>query len=382
VLLPAAPQAMPPSATDRPRWGLSRFWGPGDDTEEGPTMAETEGAAPGEEGVGAAGAGRAAANGLGDKLMTVGEAVERFVRDRCQLALGGFTINRNPMALVYEIARRRVRGLHLVAHSNGQALDVLVGAGCVERIEIAYGGNGRFAPTCVRFRKAVESGEVLVEDYTNNQMSLRFLAGALSVPFIPSKSGLGTDVLAREGFPPGVRGQNGVARHKVHVMADPFGHADDDVALLPALTPDVSLIHAQQVSTDGTVRIKGLTFADLEQCKSSSAVIVTCEEIVPESYLRLDPDQNALPPFLVDAVVPVPFGAHPTACRYFYDYDPAHLNLYKSRVKDDERWAAYLEEWIYGIESWDEYLDKVGGAQLARIRANTVAGYALGLDRR
>ncbi len=321
-------------------------------------------------------------NGLDSKLMTVGEAVERFVHDGQQIAVGGFTINRNPMALVYEIARRRIRDLHLVAHSNGQALDVLVGAGCVSRIEVAYGGNGRFAPTCIRFRKAVERGEVLVEDYTNNQMSLRFLAGALSVPFIPSKSGLGTDVLRQEGFPPKIRDGVKVARKKVHVMADPFGHPDDDVALLPALTPDVSLIHAQQVSTDGTVRIKGLTFADLEQCKAASAVVVTCEEIVPESYLRIDPDQNALPPFLVDAVVPVPYGAHPTACRSFYDYDPKHLNLYKAMAKDDEQWATYLDEWVYGIGSWDAYLDKVGGAQLAHIRANTVAGYAPGLDRR
>jgi glutaconate CoA-transferase, subunit A len=321
-------------------------------------------------------------NGLDGKLMTAGEAVARFVRDGCQLAVGGFTINRNPMALVYEIARRRVKDLHLVAHSNGQALDVLVGAGCVSRIEIAYGGNGRFAPTCIRFRKAVERGEIAVEDYTNNQMSLRFLAGALGVPFIPSKSGLGTDVVNLQGFPPEIRCEPGVACEKVIVIDDPFGGEDDEVVLLPALTPDVSLIHAQQVSTDGTVRIKGLTFADLEQCKAASAVIVSCEEIVPESYLRLDPDQNALPPFLVDAVVQAPYGAHPTACRYFYDYDPAHLNHYKSVVRDDDAWQAYLDEWVYGVESWDAYLDKIGGAQLARIRANTVAGYAPGLDRR
>lgn len=321
-------------------------------------------------------------NGLGGKLMTIGEAVERFVPDGSQLAVGGFTINRNPMAFAYEVARRKVRDLHLVAHSNGQALDVLVGAGCVARLDIAYGGNGRFAPTCIRFRKAVERGELLVEDYTNNMMSLRFLAGALGVPFVPSKSGLGTDVIGREGFPPELRGRDGVPSRKIVVLENPFAEADDEVVLLPALTPDVSVIHAQQVSTDGTVRIKGLTFADLEQCKAAGAVVVTCEEIVPESYLRLDPDQNALPPFLVDAVVPVPFGAHPTACRYFYDYDPVHLNHYKAVAKDDEQWAAYLKEWVFGVGSWDAYLDKVGGAQLARIRANTVAGYAPGLDRR
>ncbi|MEI6727795.1 MAG: CoA-transferase, partial [Actinomycetes bacterium] len=116
-------------------------------------------------------------NGLDGKLMSIGAAVERFVADGSQICVGGFTINRNPMAAAYEIARRRIKDLHLVAHSNGQALDLLVGAGCVRRLDIAYGGNGRFAPTCIRFRKAVERGEVLVEDYTNNMMSLRFLAG-------------------------------------------------------------------------------------------------------------------------------------------------------------------------------------------------------------
>ncbi len=321
-------------------------------------------------------------NGLDGKLMTVSEAVERFVPGGCQIAVGGFTITRNPMAAVYEIVRRRIKDLHLVAHSNGQALDVLVGAGCVRRLEIAYGGNGRFAPTCIRFRKAIERGELQVEDYSNNMMSLRFLAGSLSLPFIPSKSALGTDIIAREGFPPELRGTDGVPSKKVVVIDNPFGDGDDEVVLVPALTPDVSIIHAQQVSTDGTVRIKGLTFADLEQCKAARAVVVTCEEIVPDGYLRLDPGQNSLPPFLVDAVVPVPYGAHPTAVPYFYDYDPAHLNHYKAAAKDDGTWAAYLREWVDEVQSWDGYLDKVGGAQLARIRANTVAGYAPGLDRR
>ena len=141
-------------------------------------------------------------NGLGGKLMTVGEAAARFIHDGDQICVGGFTITRNPMALAYEIARRRVKDLHLVAHSNGQALDVLVGAGCVRRLDIAYGGNGRFAPTCIRFRKAIERGELQVEDYTNNMMSLRFLAGALNIPFIPSKSGLGTDVVRRAASRP------------------------------------------------------------------------------------------------------------------------------------------------------------------------------------
>ncbi len=320
--------------------------------------------------------------GIGGKLMSLPEAVERFVFDGAQVAFGGFTINRNPMAFVYEMARRRVRDLHIVAHSNGQALDTLVGAGCVARIEIAYGGNGRFAPTCIRFRKAVERGEIEVEDYSNYQMALRFLAGALHVPFIPTKSGLHTDLVRRTGFSPAYRAAEGLPLDKLIVMPDPFDGESDDVVLLPALSPDLAVVHAQTVADDGTVRIKGLTFADLEQAKAAKAVVVTCEEIVPAATLRADSDQNALPPFLVDAVVLTPYGAHPTACRLFYDYDPAFLNDYKRRARDDDAWHGFLDEWVYGLAGHDEYIAKVGEEQLARIKADPVRGYAIGLDRR
>ena len=316
------------------------------------------------------------------KLMSARAAVERYVHDGAQIALGGFTINRNPMALVYETARRRVRDLHVVAHSNGQALDTLVGAGCVARVEIAYGGNGRFAPTCIRFRRAVERGELAVEDYSNYQMALRFLAGALNVPFIPTKSGLHTDLVRRRGFSEADRAAAGLLEHKLIVMPDPFDGEADDVVLLPALKPDVALVHAQTVGDDGTVRIKGLTFADLEQAKSAKAVIVSCEEIVPAAELRRDPDQNALPPFLVDAVVLAPYGAHPTACRYFYDYDPAFLNEYKRVAKDDAAYSGWLDRWVHGTTDHDAYLAALGGEALSTIEADPETGYAVGLDRR
>jgi len=317
-----------------------------------------------------------------DKLLTPKEAVARYVKNKSMIAIGGFTINRNPMALIYEMVRQRVRDLHLVAHSNGQGLDVLVGAGCVRRLEVAYGGNGRFAPTCFRFRKAVERGELLVEDYSNYQMTLRFLAGALSVPFVPTKSGLQTDLVRYEGFSEEMRAAECLPKKKLIVTPNPFGTDGDDVLLLPALTPDVTLLHAQYVGDDGTVRIKGLSFADLEQAKAAGAVIVSCEEIVPRWYLRQDPDQNCLPPFLVDAYVLAPYGAHPTACHYFYDYDPAHLNMYKVMAKDDAQWQRYLDEWVYGVADHEDYLDKVGGSALMRIRADSVLGFAPGLDRR
>ncbi len=316
-----------------------------------------------------------------EKLMPLDEAIRRFVKDGAQLALGGFTVNRNPMAAAYEIVRQGIRDLHIVCHSQGQALDVLVGAGCVKRLEVAYGANGRFASTCIRFKKAVEAGQIECEDYSNNQMSLRFLAGALGFPFMPSRSGIGTDLINKEGFGPQTRKEAKVAPKKLVVIRNPFNE-EESVVLLPALTPDVALVHVQYVGEDGTVRIKGLTFADVEQAKSADCVIVTCEEIVPRSFIRLDPDQNTLPSFLIDAIVRVPYGAHPTACRLFYDYDAKHLNMYKSIAGDDEKFRRYLDEWVFGVKDHNGYLNKVGGETLVGIRANPVLGYTPGLDRR
>lgn len=319
---------------------------------------------------------------IADKLMTIEQAVGRFIKDGSQLAIGGFTITRNPMAVAYEIARQRVKDIHIVCHSHGQALDVLIGAGCVKRLEIAYGGNGRYAPTCVRFKKAVQRSEIEFEDYSNYQMTLRFLAGALSIPFIPTKSGLGSDLMNYEGFSGDVRKEEKVANKKYAMVQNPFSEEEDELVLLPALTPDVTILHVQYVGEDGTVRIKGLTFADIEQAKAADKVIVTCEEIVPRSFIRSDPDQNSLPPFFVDAIVKVPYGAHPTAVFNFYDYDPKHLNLYRKMAGDDAMFKEYLDEWVYGVRSWEDYLSKVGAETLVTIKANPVIGYAPGLDRK
>jgi glutaconate CoA-transferase subunit A len=317
-----------------------------------------------------------------NKLMTAAEAVQRLVRDGDMIALGGFTVSRNVMVIAREIIRQGRRDLHLVMHSHGQAMDLLVGAGAVSRLELAYGGTGRFAPTGIRFRKAVQSGQVQVEDYSNFHMSLRFLAGALNLPFIPSRSGFETDVLGRQGFGPELRGRGKIPPHKAVVSSNPFNPDPEPVVLLPALTPDVALVHAQYVGEDGTVRIKGLTFLDIEQAKAASRVIVTCEEVVPAGFLRQDPDQNSLPPFLVDAVVPAPFGAHPTACHFFYDYDPRHLSMYRQVAVDDDRFRRYLDEWVYGVADQEAYLAKVGAVDLMRVKANSCLGYAPGLDRR
>ena len=324
-------------------------------------------------------------NGDTEKLMSISDAVGQFVPDGAHLSIGGFTINRNPMAAVYEIIRQKKRGLHLYAHSNGQGVDELIGGGCVDRLEIAYGGSGRFASTCIRFRKAVESGRLAVEDYTNYQMTLRFMAGAMGVPFLPTRSSLGSDIVNRWGFPEAARrAEPRLPDSKLVVMDNPFeGWCDTDrVVLVPAINPDVTIIHVQAADRQGTARINGLPFADVEQAKAARHLIVTCETLVDDDLLRGAPERNQIPFFCVDAVVHAPMGAWPTACYRHYDYDPTRLHQYRNAALDDDRYQAYLEEDIFSSKSHEEMMARVDSRQLEKIKADPRTGYAVGLDRR
>ena len=319
------------------------------------------------------------------KLMTMSAAVGQFVPDGAHISIGGFTINRNPMAAVYEIIRQKKRGLHLYAHSNGQGVDELIGAGAVDRLEIAYGGSGRFASTCIRFRKAVESGRLLVEDYTNYQMTLRFMAGAMGVPFLPTRSSLGSDIVNRWGFSETARlSDPRVPDSKLVVMDNPFdGWCDTDrVVLVPAINPDVTIIHVQTADRQGTARIDGLPFADVEQAKAARHLIITCESLVDVDRLRQAPDQNQIPFFCVDAVVHAPMGAWPTACYHHYDYDPTRLHQYRKAALDDDRYQAYLETEIFSTSNHEEMTARIGPGGLEAIKADPRTGYAVGLDRR
>ena len=319
-----------------------------------------------------------------DKTMPLSQAVDSIVKDGSHLSIGGFTINRNPMAAVYELIRQKKRGLHLYAHSNGQGVDELVGGGVISRLEIAYGGSGRFAPTCIRFKKAVQEGAIAVEDYSNFQMTLRFLAGALGVPFLPTRSGMGSDILTRWGFSKESRSTDPkLPSRKAVVVDNPFGNWSDTarVVLVPAIRPDVTILHAQQAATDGTVRINGLTFADVEQAKAAEKVIVTCEDLVAPDDLRDNADLNSLPPFCVDAVCHVPYGAYPTACYKYYDYDPQYLKEYAGFAREEDAFQGYLKTFIFGVDDHAGFLAQIDPEQLKRIKADPQTGYAANLDR-
>jgi len=171
---------------------------------------------------------------------------------------------------------------------------------------------------------------------------------------------------------------------KLVVLENPFGTWCDTkrVVLVPAINPDVTIIHVQQADATGLARISGLPFADIEQAKAARHLIVTCEQLLEPGLLKEQPDSNQIPPFCVDAVIQVPYGAYPTACYGHYDYDPVYLNRYKELAPDDTRHQAYLKEFVFGTETHAELIAKIATEQLKAIEADKRTGYAKGLDRR
>lgn len=319
-----------------------------------------------------------------NKIMTLEEAIAKFVDNGSHISLGGATANRNPMAAVYEIIRQRKRGLHLYGCIMGVAHDVLIGAGCVSFVELGYLGVGKYAPTAPCFKRLAEKGLIRFEDYSNYQMALRFLAGAMGIPFMVTKTSLGSDIIDRWGFDKEFRkSDNRISSQKLIVMSNPFQlSGDEKVVLLPAINPDVTIIHAQKADTEGNIRIEGLTFADVEQAKAARFLIVTTEEIVENTALRCQPQLNQLPFIFADAVVKVSKGAHPTQCYNYYDMHTEFLYHLLDCSKSDDDFASFLEQYVWKIGNHEEYVDKLGQEIFGEISATANLGYRSNLKRK
>ena len=318
------------------------------------------------------------------KVMPLKQAIETYVKNGSHISIGGFTLNRNPMAAVYEIIRQKICDLHLYAHSNGTGLDELIGAGAVSKLEIAYGGNGRSAPTCICFAQAAQNRKILIEDYSNYMMSLRFMAGAMGVPFLPTLSGFGSDILTKWGFSRSLRQSDPkMADEKLVVADNPFGSwgGASQVVLVPAITPDITIVHVQKADPMGTCSIQGLTFADIEQVKASHHVIVTCEQLVPKEALRVNPDLNQIPFIHVTAVCHVPWGGYPTAVYGHYDYDSDYLRSFARSAKDRDAFRKYQEKYIYGVRDHEAFIRLVGEKRLDAVKADSRTGYSVGMKR-
>ena len=306
-----------------------------------------------------------------------------LVPDGATVSFGGFTTQRHPMAFVYELVRRKRRDLYLFGHSPGGDWDILIGAGCVKRVELAYEADEAFNTIGPRWRLAAQNGAIEWEDYSNFSMVARFTAGAMGIPFMPIRSLLGSDVLARQALNAAQRSADPrTSPRKLHVMESPFD-PDDRVVLVPAIHTDFCVIHVQKAAANGIVRIEGQTFADVQQALCAETVIATAEEIVEEQALRREPERNLIPYFAVKHVCHVPYGAHPYAVFNCYDYDPRQLKRYHDSARTDETFRRYLAEFVYGVKDHAEYLEAVGGAaRLQGVKADPKYGYRPDLKRR
>jgi glutaconate CoA-transferase subunit A len=294
------------------------------------------------------------------------------------------------MAATYEIIRMGFTDLHLIDIAPGMPQILLAITGSARVVEGCFHGYELFGHPYM-WRNLVERGPketgYRFDDESHYMLSLRFVAGWLGVPFIPTYTARGSDLWNPE-FDNlwDLRGERRkVASRKFEVVEDPF-HEGELVRLLPAANPDVTIIHAQMAAPDGTIRILGAHFDDFIHAAAADHVIVTCEQIVSRDALTVNPEMNLIPSIHVDAVCEVPYGAHPGPCLGYYDYDPWFLNDLVRVTREGERhpeiFREWLREWVIDVGSHDGYLEKLGVKRLLALRADPALGYVPTLPRR
>lgn len=288
--------------------------------------------------------------GLVDKVMTVAEAVRRFVHDGDYFATGGFGTNRIPTAVCHEILRQGKQDLGFSGHTTTHDFQILAAGNLtgrgrtLARVDIAYVVGLEARGLSPHARRVMESGSVQCVEWSNYTLALRYTAAAMGVPFVPTHSLLGTDTL----------------RHSpARVIDCPF--TGEKLVAVPALYPDVAAIHVHEADRYGNCRFAGPSVADLDLARAAKRVIITCERLVPHDEMRRDPHRTQIPFLCVDAVCEVPYGSYPGNMPGEYFSDEDHLRLWLEAEKDPAAFRQFLEDHIYGVRDFAEYLERCGG---------------------
>jgi glutaconate CoA-transferase, subunit A len=301
---------------------------------------------------------------MADKVKSVSEVV-RSVPSGSHIALGGFAIARNLIAVVHELIRQQKRDLTVSQGVVGLETDLLVGAGLVGHLIMGGGSLDRFGPAhCVN--RARETKSLRCEDYTSLSVCFRYLAGALGLSFIPIKSLFASEILERL--------ETGSGASDVKRLECPF--TGEEYVLLRALTPDVSFIHVQIADREGNCQINGARWGNEEQAKAGRRLVVVAEELVPTEFIQRSPERTIIPGHRVEAIIHQPFGAMPTSVFGCYDYDADHLRLYVDHAKEPRRFQESLEKSVLCCRDHWEYLEKLGGLRrMEELRAEPILGY-------
>lgn len=312
------------------------------------------------------------------KVYELSEAIAKFVHDGDHIAFGGFTVNRKPYAAAYEILRQGQKDFIVEAGPSGGEWDMLIGAGRVKVYINCFTANSGFSAVCRRYRNAVEKGLILFEDYSQDVAILMFSGAALGLPYMPVRHMLGSGLEEEWGISEEVRKTiDKLPDQKYIIQENPF-NPEEKLMLIPTPRLDTAIIHVQKASPDGTCRIEGDEFHDIDIAIAAKHCIVTCEELVSNAEMRKDPSQNNIPGFVVDAVVHAPFGAHPSQCYNYYDYDAELFREYDKASRTDEDFEAYIQKWVYDTKTHMGYLNKLGAQRLIGRRVVPGFGYVPG----
>ena len=299
---------------------------------------------------------------MGGKVLPLQEAIQKFVSDGDTIALGGWVIARCSVAAVHELIRQRKRNLTVCQGLAGFDTDLLVGAGGVRRLITAGGSLDAFG-RLNRINEMSIAGTLDVEENSALGMASRFLAGSLGVPFIPARGLLGSSIME------GLRTKESAVE-----MKSPF--TGEQVVLLRALTVKTAVVHVQRADEEGNAQVFGPLWDTQPIAGSAERVLLTAEEIVPESEIKKSPERTLIPGFRVASVSLVPFGSHPTSCYQWYDYDAAHLRAYAEAAKSAAGFDGYLRENVLNRKSFEDYLEvSCPPARREALRAKAGRGY-------
>ena len=284
-----------------------------------------------------------------NKLLPLTEAISSYVKNGDTLYASGFT-HLIPFAAGHEIIRQGLKDLVLARATPDLIYDQMVAAGCARKVIFSYMGNPGVGS--LRFvRGEIEAGRLEWEEYSHFSMISRLQAGASGLPFMPMN--------------PTAAGDLEQANPRYRRVTDPY--SGREVVVVPALNPDVAIVHVQRADQDGNAQIWGIVGEQKEAAFASRRVILTAEEIVDEAVIRSDPNRTLIPGFIVDAVCHVPYASHPSYTQGYYDRDNDFYLQWDEISKTRQGVQAYLDEWVFGVKDRAEYWEKLGPEVHARL---------------
>ena len=294
---------------------------------------------------------RAKPKGMVDKVMSVTDAVSRFVGDGDYLASGGFGGDRIATAVLHEIVRQKKQNLGLAGHTATHDFQILcagnqTGRGqLLDRVDSAYIVGLEARGLSPHARRVMQSGTVSVCEWSNYTLALRFQAVAMGVPFLPARSLAGSDTF----------------RHSAAKRIEcPF--TGESLIAIPALWPDVAVIHVHESDRYGNCRIRGTSVSDWHVARAAKKLIISCERLIENEEVRRDPTSTTIPFYCVDAVCEVPSGSYPGNMPYEYFSDEDHLREWLTAESDTDTHREFLNRMLFGVREFSEYLEQCGGA--------------------